>query len=180
MKQNIVRHSDWAKIKKEWSKKNIATTTQNNYIEKQNSDLSALVCDGIDVNRDLAESLLRNCQKLNKISFGDNLCYSQFREQIILKLPNIYTQKSSTIVDNNVEIDLSGSLVTNDILKNILSVYVSPALKKISLNGTKQIDDGIVPIFERFAKRLPNLNSINLENTNLSENAKKRINSMFN
>jgi hypothetical protein len=138
---------------------------KNNH--NQNSDLSVLVCDGINVNKELAESLLRNCHKLNKISFGDNLCYSQFRDQIILKLPNAYTQRPSTIVDNNVEIDLSGSLVTNDILKNILSVYASPALKKISLNGAKEIDDDIVPIFERFAKRLPNLNSISLEKTNL-------------
>lgn len=140
------------------------------------NDLSVLKCEGIHIGQHLAESLLNACQRLNKVhcGFNNDYNYSKFRDQVVLKLPNAKSA-SSTCSNNKFEMDLSNSLVTNDILKNVLSVYASPSLCKISLSNTPNINDSIVPIIQRFAKRMPNLESVDLDRTHLSEDSKQEI-----
>jgi len=153
-----------------------AAAESTSHEQEQGSDLSVLRCEGVHVSQDLAEGLLNTCQKLNKLNCGNNDYYSRFRDRVVLKLPNLASGASDNgLIRRSLEIDLSGSLVTNDILKNILSVYASPSLHRISLRDAHNIDDSVVPIIQRFMKRMPNLEAIDVENTKLTHHAKKEI-----
>jgi len=145
------------------------------YITNKNDCLSTLDCDGINVCHALAVMLLTACIKLNKIGYGEGNSYSKFRQNVVLKLPN----SSRTRASDTVEIDLSDTMVTNDILKNVLSVYASPSLRRLSLRGATRLNDSVVTVFGRFANKLPNLQMLDLDETNLSPLAKQHIYDML-
>lgn len=142
-------------------------------------DLETLNCDGINVDYDIASLILSRCKKLNRIPHGHhNDTYSKLRGNIVLRLPNTSMKKGRARVPVT-HLDLSGTPITSNILKNVLSVYASPDLISLSLQNAQQIDDSVYNVFRRFSNRMPNLQIVDLDGTGLSQSTKTNIRNMF-
>jgi hypothetical protein len=121
-----------------------------------NQQLNQLDCDGICIDKKLAQQILGTCNKLSKIHHGDGMNSSLFRNNILVTLPNMNKQFNVLDLSDNDQI-------TNDVLKNILYVYASPAIHGIILKGATRLDDNAIPIINRFRAKMPNLKWIDLE-----------------
>jgi hypothetical protein len=121
------------------------------------SDLSILQVKGIKMSKDFVEKLLNHFSKLSKVHCGDDECYVQFRDGIVIKIND----------KDKGEIDLSHSKANNAILKNLLIVYASPYLTSLRLEDSncgidEQDGETLAEVLKKLSNKMPHLSKISI------------------